>query len=103
MSATVSSDMLWYDPYYSLSPLWFISHSRAVMSSSFGMPLFFFTGNSFSPSQVTTAYVLKKAWPEITLQIIPDAGHSSHGLSMTKPLIEVSSIHPSAPFSPSDR
>src|SRR5258708_11161692 len=27
--------------------------------------------------QATTAYALKKAWPEITLHIVPDAGHSS--------------------------
>ncbi|KAF8260022.1 proline iminopeptidase [Lactarius quietus] len=36
----------------------------------------------------TTAYALKKAWPEITLHIVPDAGHSSREPSTTKLLIE---------------
>ncbi|KAN0139016.1 Alpha/Beta hydrolase fold [Lactarius tabidus] len=36
----------------------------------------------------TTAHALKKAWPEITLHIVPDAGHSSRESGTTKLLIE---------------
>ena len=50
------------------------------------------------PSQPTTAYALKKAWPEITLHIVPDAGHSSRELSTTKLLIEVRHPCSFAPF-----
>ncbi|KAJ3510975.1 hypothetical protein NLJ89_g4373 [Agrocybe chaxingu] len=32
----------------------------------------------------TTAYALKKAWPEITLHIVPDAGHSSREPGISK-------------------
>jgi hypothetical protein len=41
------------------------------------------------PPQPTTAHALKKAWPEITLHIVPDAGHSSRESGTTKLLIEV--------------
>ncbi|KAI0279698.1 proline iminopeptidase [Russula aff. rugulosa BPL654] len=36
----------------------------------------------------TTAWALKKVWPEITLHIVPDAGHSSRELGITKLLVE---------------
>jgi len=36
----------------------------------------------------TTAYALKKVWPELTLNIIPDAGHSSGEPGTTKKLVE---------------
>jgi len=36
----------------------------------------------------TTAFALKKVWPEITLNIIPDAGHSSSEPGTTKKLVE---------------
>jgi len=36
----------------------------------------------------TTAYALKKSWPEITLHIVPDAGHSSREPGTTKKLVE---------------
>ncbi|KAF9267825.1 proline iminopeptidase [Marasmius fiardii PR-910] len=36
----------------------------------------------------TTAYALKKAWPEITLEIVPDAGHSSREPGIAKLLVE---------------
>jgi len=39
--------------------------------------------------QPTTAWALKKVWPEITLHIVPDAGHSSRELGITKLLVEV--------------
>jgi proline iminopeptidase len=39
--------------------------------------------------QATTAYALKKAFPEITLHIVPDAGHSSREPGTAKLLIEV--------------
>jgi hypothetical protein len=39
--------------------------------------------------QATTAYALKKAWPEITLHIVSDAGHSSREPGTTKLLVEV--------------
>ena len=41
-------------------------------------------------SQATTAYALKKAWPELTLHIVPDAGHSSREPGTAKLLVEVS-------------
>jgi proline iminopeptidase len=37
---------------------------------------------------VTTAYALKKVFPEITLHIVPDAGHSSHEPGIEKLLVE---------------
>lgn len=36
-----------------------------------------------------SAWALKKVWPEITLHIVPDAGHSSRELGITKLLVEV--------------
>jgi len=36
----------------------------------------------------TTAYELKKVWPEITLNIVPDAGHSSREPGISKLLVE---------------
>jgi len=36
----------------------------------------------------TTAYALKKVWPEITLHIVPDAGHSSHEQGTSKLLVQ---------------
>ncbi|KAG1729618.1 Alpha/Beta hydrolase protein [Suillus paluster] len=36
----------------------------------------------------TTAWALKRAWPEITLHIIPDAGHSSREPGIEKKLVE---------------
>jgi proline iminopeptidase len=36
----------------------------------------------------TTAYALKKVWPEITLNIVPDAGHSSREPGTAKLLVE---------------
>jgi len=36
----------------------------------------------------TTAYALKKVWPEITLHIVPDAGHSSRELGTSKLLVQ---------------
>jgi len=36
----------------------------------------------------TTAYALKKVWPEITLRIVPDAGHSSREPGISKLLVE---------------
>jgi len=36
----------------------------------------------------TTAYALKKVWPEITLHIVPDAGHSSLELGTSKLLVQ---------------
>jgi proline iminopeptidase len=37
---------------------------------------------------VMTAYALKKVWPEITLNIVPDAGHSSREPGIAKLLVE---------------
>jgi len=45
--------------------------------------------NFTSYHQPTTAWALKKVWPEITLHIVPDAGHSSRELGITKLLVEV--------------
>jgi len=36
----------------------------------------------------TTAYDLKKVWPEITLHIVPDAGHSSREPGTAKLLVQ---------------
>ncbi|KAG7451222.1 proline iminopeptidase [Guyanagaster necrorhizus] len=36
----------------------------------------------------TTAYALKKVWPEIELHIVPDAGHSSREPGIAKLLVE---------------
>jgi len=37
---------------------------------------------------ITTAYALKKVFPEITLHIVPDAGHSSFETGIAKLLVE---------------
>ena len=37
----------------------------------------------------TTAYALKKVWPEATLHIVPDAGHSSREPGTAKLLVKV--------------
>ena len=39
--------------------------------------------------QATTAWELKKVWPEIDLHIVPDAGHSSREPGIAKLLVEV--------------
>ncbi|CCA68879.1 probable proline iminopeptidase [Serendipita indica DSM 11827] len=36
----------------------------------------------------TTAWALKKAWPEAKLKIVPDAGHSSMEPGISKLLVE---------------
>jgi len=36
----------------------------------------------------TTAYALKKEWPEITLHMVPDAGHSSREPGISKILVQ---------------
>lgn len=38
--------------------------------------------------QATTAWALKKVWPEITLHIVPDAGHSSREPGTSKMLVQ---------------
>jgi hypothetical protein len=40
---------------------------------------------------VTTAWALKKVWPEIELQIVPDAGHSSREKGIAQLLVGVRS------------
>ena len=40
--------------------------------------------------QVTTAWALKKAWPEVDLRIVPDAGHSAGEPGISAGLVEVS-------------
>ncbi|KIK35180.1 hypothetical protein CY34DRAFT_812370 [Suillus luteus UH-Slu-Lm8-n1] len=40
----------------------------------------------------TTAWALKRAWPEITLHIIPDAGHSSREPGIERKLVEAADI-----------
>ena len=52
-------------------------------------PRIAYYGNDDFPLQATTAYALKKAWPEITLHIVPDAGHSSREPGIMKLLVEV--------------
>ncbi len=42
----------------------------------------------------TTAYALKKVWPEITLHIVPDAGHSSREPGTSKLLVKVRLLLP---------
>ena len=37
----------------------------------------------------TTAYALKKVWPEATLHIVPDAGHSSREPGTAALLVKV--------------
>ena len=37
----------------------------------------------------TTAFALKKIWPELTLHIVPDAGHSSREPGISKLLVKV--------------
>jgi len=49
--------------------------------------------DAIGPKQPTTAWALKKVWPEITLHIVPDAGHSSRELGITKLLVEVRDSH----------
>ncbi|KAF7977494.1 hypothetical protein HWV62_3456 [Athelia sp. TMB] len=45
-------------------------------------------GNARNRQDATTAYALKKSWPELTLHIVPDAGHSSREPGTTKKLVE---------------
>ncbi|KAG5353519.1 hypothetical protein C0989_005966 [Termitomyces sp. Mn162] len=40
-------------------------------------------------SKATTAYALKKVFPELELHIVPDAGHSSRESGTAKLLVEV--------------
>jgi hypothetical protein len=47
---------------------------------------------SYRYHQPTTACALKKVWPEITLHIVADAGHSSRELGITKLLVEVTAL-----------
>jgi len=42
--------------------------------------------------QATTAWELKKVWPEIDLHIVPDAGHSSREPGIAKLLVEVGTL-----------
>ena|ERR1700733_14477092 len=58
--------------------------------------------NAFFTSyhQPTTAWALKKVWPEITLHVVPDAGHSSRELGITKLLVEASKRAPLPTFTP---
>ena len=43
----------------------------------------------------TTAYALKKVWPEATLHLVPDAGHSSREPGTAKLLVNVRiAVHP---------
>ena len=39
---------------------------------------------------MTTAWALKKAWPEVDLRIVPDAGHSAAEPGISAGLVEVS-------------
>ncbi len=39
---------------------------------------------------MTTAWALKKAWPEVDLRIVPDAGHSAGEPGISAGLVEVS-------------
>lgn len=41
----------------------------------------------------TTAFALKKVWPELTLHIVPDAGHSSREPGTSKLLVKVSQLY----------
>lgn len=50
-----------------------------------------------SHHQPATAWALKQVWPELTLHIVPDAGHSSREPGITKLLVEVTLSHPSFP------
>ena len=43
----------------------------------------------FTIDQITTAWALKKVFPEIELHIVPDAGHSSREPGTEKLLLEV--------------
>jgi len=45
----------------------------------------------------TTAYALKKVWPEITLNIVPDAGHSSREPGTSKLLVEATDAYAQLP------
>lgn len=38
--------------------------------------------------QAKTAYDLKKVWPEVTLHVVPDAGHSAREPGTSKLLVE---------------
>jgi hypothetical protein len=51
-------------------------------------------------AQITTAWALKKAFPELTLHIVSDAGHSSREPGIAKILVQVclSMLFSSVPF-----
>ncbi|KAG5645925.1 hypothetical protein DXG03_004714 [Asterophora parasitica] len=44
--------------------------------------------HKFCVTKATTAYALKKVFPEIDLHIVPDAGHSSREVGIAKLLVE---------------
>ncbi|KAG6889286.1 hypothetical protein C0992_005702 [Termitomyces sp. T32_za158] len=45
--------------------------------------------DEFAKLKATTAYALKKVFPELELQIVPDAGHSAREPGIAKLLVEV--------------
>ncbi|KAG7089504.1 hypothetical protein E1B28_011183 [Marasmius oreades] len=53
-----------------------------------GIPTIVVQGRYDVVCPTTTAYTLKKVWPEISLEIVPDAGHSSREPGIAKLLVE---------------
>ena len=68
----------------------FCALRRADHPSSRHIPCVVVQGRYDVICPATTAFALKKVWPELTLHIVPDAGHSSREPGTSKLLIEVS-------------
>ena len=67
-----------------------LTHSGFGATRSRHIPCVVVQGRYDVVCPATTAYALKKAWPEITLHIVPDAGHSSREPGTSRLLAKVS-------------
>lgn len=72
-------------------------HRRSYFRTSRQIPCIVVQGRYDCCCPITSAWALKKVWPELELQIVPDAGHSSREPGIAKLLVEVcgpnSSLH----------
>ena len=65
------------------------AHSSRLVSCSRHIPCVIVQGRYDVICPATTAYALKKVWPEATLHVVPDAGHSSREPTTAKLLVKV--------------
>ena len=65
------------------------AHLPRLVSCSRHIPCVIVQGRYDVICPATTAYALKKVWPEATLHVVPDAGHSSREPTTAKLLVKV--------------